>query len=48
MLLVLGRAISGRAVVHGAWGTNPPMAPMDVERVMPMLGFHGVVIETDG
>ena len=42
--LVLGRAVIGDAVVHGAWGANPAAAPMDVERVMPMRGFHGVSI----
>ena len=42
VVLALARPLAGDAVVHGAWGMNPAMAPMDVERVMPMLGFHGV------
>ena len=45
VVLMLGRPLSGEAVVHGAWGMDPAMAPMDVERVMPMLGFDGVRVE---
>ncbi|MFC1805896.1 sialate O-acetylesterase [Planctomycetota bacterium] len=45
VLLMLDRPLSGDAVVHGAWGTDPAMAPMDIERVMPMLAFHGAKVE---
>lgn len=43
--LSLAQAPQGRAVVHGAFGTNPPIVPMDMERMMPMLGFYGLVVE---
>ena len=43
--LVLSRPLTGCAHVHGAWGTNPETAPMDMERFVPMLGFHGVVVQ---
>ncbi len=42
--LVLGRALVGRAVVHGAFGCNPPIAPVDMDRLMPMLGFYGLPV----
>lgn len=43
--LILGRPLQGRARVHGGWGTNPQIAPMDMERFVPMLGFYGAEIE---
>jgi len=43
--LVLGRELSGVALVHGAPGLNPPPAPMDMERLMPMLGFYGFPVQ---
>ena len=43
--LILSRPLTGGAHVHGAWGTNPETAPMDMERFVPMLGFHGVVVQ---
>ncbi len=43
--IVLGRALAGKAAVHGAWGLNPPSAPMDMERSMPMLAFYNVAVE---
>lgn len=43
--LVLSRPLKGKAVVHGGYGFNPAMAPMDMERFMPMLGFWGVAVE---
>ncbi len=43
--LVLRRAIEGAAIVHGGYGFNPATVPMDMERFIPMLGFHGVVVE---
>ena len=46
--LRLARALSGKAVVHGAYGCNPPVAPCDMDRVMPMLGFYGFPIEPAG
>jgi hypothetical protein len=42
--LFLTRPLKGKTVVHGGYGFNPPTAPMDVERFMPMLGFWGVEI----
>ncbi|HUU21177.1 MAG TPA: sialate O-acetylesterase [Phycisphaerae bacterium] len=38
--LHLARAASGRTVVHGAFGRNPPTVPCDMVRMMPMLGFY--------
>jgi len=43
--LRLARPLVGKAAVHGAYGCNPPLAPMDMDRVMPMLGFYGVPIK---
>ena len=43
--LVLGRATHGSAFVHGGYGANPPLVPMDVERFLPMLGFYRVRVE---
>lgn len=43
--LRLGRPLTGAAVVHGADGYNPALAPVDMDRVMPMLSFAQVVIE---
>ena len=45
VLLMLTRPLVGDARVHGAWGTDPALAPIDVERVLPMLAFHGVAVE---
>ena len=42
--LALGRALSGAAVVHGGFGLAPASVPMDMERFMPMLGFHAVPV----
>jgi sialate O-acetylesterase len=42
--LALGRALAGAAMVHGACGVNPPIAPVDMDRVMPMLGFYGLAV----
>jgi len=42
--LRLERALVGKAVVHGAYGISPAMAPMDMERFVPMLGFYGAEI----
>ena len=39
--LHLGRKLSGRAVVHGGYGVNPPIVPVDGVSMAPMLGFHG-------
>jgi hypothetical protein len=44
IVLRLGRPIAGDAVVHGAFGYNPPTVPMDMDRVLPMLGFYGVPV----
>ena len=45
--LSLGRTIQGAAKVHGAYGTDPAVVPMDFERLMPMLGFYGVEVDED-
>jgi len=45
--LRLARALRGKAVVHGAYGYDPPPAPMDMDRVMPMLGFHAFPVRTE-
>ncbi len=37
--LELARPVAANAQVHGCYGLNPPTAPMDIERLMPMLGF---------
>ena len=37
--LRLDRKLQGEAKVHGGYGFNPPIMPMDMERVMPLLGF---------
>ncbi len=42
IVLKLRRALSGATVVHGAFGIDPPMAPCDMERFIPMTGFYGV------
>jgi hypothetical protein len=44
IVLRLARPVAGEAMVHGAWGYNPPTAPMDMDRVLPMLGFYGVQV----
>lgn len=43
--LSLGRPLSGAAVVHGGYGLAPASVPMDIERFMPMLGFHAAPVE---
>lgn len=43
--LRLARPLASGAVVHGAYGYNPAMAPVDMDRVMPILGFYKVAIE---
>ena len=42
--LTLGRAVAGSAFVHGGFGANPRLVPMDVERFLPMLSFYGVPV----
>ncbi len=44
IVLALARPLAGEAKVHGAFGYNPPTAPVDMDRVMPMLGFYGVPV----
>lgn len=43
--LRLVRPLVGQAVVHGAYGYNPALAPVDMDRVLPILGFYQVAIE---
>ena len=37
--LLLDRPLAGIATLHGAYGIDPAIAPMDMERFIPMLGF---------
>ena len=41
VVLTLGRTLLGGARVHGAFGAAPSPVPVDMERLMPMLGFYG-------
>ena len=43
-VLRLGRALDGPATVSGAYGINPPIVPVDVDRAMPILAFHEVPV----
>ncbi len=43
--LHLDRAMSGKAVVHGGYGFNPPPVHMDMDRLMPMLSFYGFPVK---
>lgn len=43
--LHLARKPQGRTMVHGGYGTYPSTVPFDVVRMMPMLGFYGLVVE---
>ncbi|MHB0856372.1 MAG: sialate O-acetylesterase [Anaerolineae bacterium] len=43
--LLLGRDLGEHPVVHGAYGLAPDTAPVDMERLMPMLGFYGLKVE---
>jgi len=43
--LVLARPIYGRGGVHGGFGHNPAIVPMDMERFVPILGFYRFPIE---
>ncbi len=42
--LRLERGLAGQATVDGVYGLCPAMAPMDMERFMPMLGFYGAEV----
>lgn len=42
--LELARSLAGAARVHGGYGFDPPPVPLDMDRVMPMLGFHGLPV----
>jgi hypothetical protein len=43
--LLLERKLGENGVVHGGYGINPPVVPVDAERMVPMLGFYGVKVE---
>lgn len=43
--LKLARPLAANPVVHGAYGYNPAMAPLDMDRVLPILGFAQVAVE---
>jgi hypothetical protein len=34
----------GGLVLHGGYGCDPDTMPMDMERVVPMLGFYGLEV----
>ncbi|MEA3431859.1 MAG: sialate O-acetylesterase [candidate division WOR-3 bacterium] len=42
--LKLLRRLEGSAVIHGAYGANPPMVPLDIDRMIPMLAFYNIKI----
>jgi hypothetical protein len=42
--LALARTLAGIATVHGAYGIDPAIAPMDMERFIPMLGFANLQV----
>jgi sialate O-acetylesterase len=44
ILLAVGRSLMENAVVHGGYGQAPATVPLDIERLMPMLGFWAVPI----
>jgi len=44
VVLHLARALSGSAVVHGAFGRNPQPVPVDQPRNLPMLRFHALAV----
>lgn len=46
VLLRLGRTLGAAAVVHGGYSRNPPTMPCDMVRLMPMLSFYGLDIES--
>ena len=49
VVLRCGRALAGGdVVVHGGYGCDPDTVPMDMERVLPMLGFHGLAVVREG
>lgn len=43
--LRLARPLVRSAVVHAGWGMNPAPVPIDMERLMPILAFHGMPVE---
>ena len=44
--LRLGRKLQGKAVVHGAYGADPPVVPCDMPRQMPILSFLDFPIDS--
>lgn len=52
IILQCGRAVSeaelrSGLVLHGGYGCDPSTMPMDMGRVMPMLGFYGLEVYGD-
>lgn len=45
--ITLTRALADNPVVHGGYGQAPATVPLDIERMMPMLGFWAVPISSD-
>ena len=43
--LPLSRKLKLPAKVHGAYGADPATMPMDMERVLPLLGFYGLEVQ---
>lgn len=44
--LNLSRPVRGTVTVSGGYGENPDALPVDVERQMPILAFHGFPVES--
>lgn len=42
--LTLGRALAGPVRVHGGYGIDPAPVPLDMDRTLPMLAFHGLPV----
>ncbi|HEY3331634.1 MAG TPA: sialate O-acetylesterase [Capsulimonadaceae bacterium] len=45
ILLRLDRALVGDAKIHGGYGADPLLLPMDMERTLPVLAFYNVPVE---
>lgn len=45
--LRLSRCPAAEAVVHGAYGYDPVMTPVDMGRVLPILGFYQFAIDVN-
>jgi hypothetical protein len=41
----LARRPKGNLKVSGGWGSSPPPVALDMERRMPILSFHNVLVQ---